>query len=779
MTLPEEPLPARLGRYEVLGELGRGGMGRVLRALDPQIGREVAIKVLLLPMEAEADALERFAAEARLTGQLEHPNIVPVYDVGLSEEGRLFYVMRQVRGPSLGAVLAARDPAWGLHRLLDAFRAVCAAVGYAHHQGVLHQDLKPDNVLLGPYGEVMVLDWGLAILLRAGLKVDHGAPGHGLSGTPGFLAPERVRAPRSAPTAKADQWSLGATLYTLLCRRPPYEGATSRAVLEATLRGPPEDVRLRDPDLEIPHALAEICTRAMDPDPEARFADVGALDAALRAWQEGSERRTRALAAVGQADALLPKIEEQRGQAAVLAQQARALLEGVKGADPVERKRDAWALQDAGADALQRAAFDEVVWEQHLQGALQLVPDLHEAHVRLALHHRRALEEAEAAHDPGAAARAAWLLRVHDRGHHRRYLAGTGALTLHTDPPGARARLHPLVRVDRRLVPGEGQDLGLTPLVDVPLAPGSYLVVLEYPGRVPVQYPVFLRRADRWDGVPPGGDAPLPVHLPRAGALGPDDVYVPAGWFLAGGDPEATDSLSARRVWVDAFVARRHPVTNGEYAAWLDGLRRAGREDEVERLLPRDVPRPSHPLEGAPVMRPGPDGALGPADGSERARWASLPVTRIDAHSASTYAAAAGWRLPDELEREKLARGVDGRRYPWGDQHDPAFSCVVPSQALPQVVPVHAFPLDESVYGAFGLAGNVRDWCANRWTEDGSAADGERLVVRVAPPEVDFLSARGGCWWGTPAQARSATRFGDPPYTRFIVYGVRLFRGIG
>jgi serine/threonine-protein kinase len=164
--------------------------------------------------------------------------------------------------------------------------------------------------------------------------------------------------------------------------------------------------------------------------------------------------------------------------------------------------------------------------------------------------------------------------------------------------------------------------------------------------------------------------------------------------------------------------------------------------------------------------------------GEELERWRSLPMTRLDLHSCRRYARDLGWRLPDELEREKAARGVDGRPYPWGSHHDPALSNVAASRALPAACPVQDFPLDESVYGLRGLAGNVRDICNNRWTELGTAGDGERLVLSEAPEDVDYISVRGGAWGGTGALGRAAVRFGDLPSTRHALRGLRLCRSL-
>lgn len=178
-TLPEgqgDPADVEaLGRFTVQGELGRGGMGRVLSCHDPELLRSVAVKTLLDPAEVDQHALARFIAEAQITAQLDHPNIVPVHELGVTKGGHLYFVMKRVEGGTLRDVLvglAAGDPQttamWNRFRLLMAFVLVCNAVAYAHDRGVLHRDLKPENILLGPFGQIFVMDWGVARLMGAG-----------------------------------------------------------------------------------------------------------------------------------------------------------------------------------------------------------------------------------------------------------------------------------------------------------------------------------------------------------------------------------------------------------------------------------------------------------------------------------------------------------------------------------------------------------------------------------------------------------------------------------
>lgn len=771
-----------LGRYVVTGEIGLGGMGRVLSAIDPEIGREVAIKVLRQELGLAPSDLGRFVAEARLTGQLEHPGVVPVYDVGVSEEGQVFLVMKKVEGRPLS--LAIQEGDLSTARMLSAFVDVCEAVAFAHDRGVVHQDLKPDNILIGAFGEVLVVDWGIAAVWSAArrLSPDLAAAlrgGDHVSGSPGYIAPERLEDPQAPPRPRSDQWSLGGVLYAILSGQRPYPGGLDE-VLVATLRGPPQDVRLRDPDRDVPDEIADVAMRALAADPADRFSDVAALADAVRGYLEGRDRRARALTQVARADGLRPAIEARFQAATELRARAQALCSALVPSSPLEQKEPAWELEDAAAREEQQARLDEIVWLQTLRGALNLVSDLPEAHRRLADHYRAEHQAAERRRDPDAATASEWLLRQHDRGRHRAYLAGTGALTLVTDPPGAEVRLHRYVERRRRLVAEPVGLLGTSPLLAVPLDLGSYLLTLHRDGHEVVRYPVYIERQACWDGIRPGESKPLPIHLPRLGELSEEEVYVPAGWFIAGGDPLAPDGLSRRRVWVDGFVMRRHPVTQGEYLSFLNDLVTHGRVEESDRLVPRDKTHPSHPRDGDPMFTRRADGSWGPPGEVDPETWARTPVVRLDLARALAFAATRpGWRLADELEREKATRGVDGRFFPWGDHHDPALHNMFASHGLPRRVPVEDFPLDLSVYGVSGLGGNVRDLCGNRWTEDGPARDGERLVHRPAGLDVDYISARGGAWSDAVQLTRAAARFGDRVKVCLDTRGLRLVRLIG
>ncbi|MGK3997031.1 SUMF1/EgtB/PvdO family nonheme iron enzyme [Sorangium sp. So ce1024] len=799
--------PERLSaeeRYEDLGCIGRGGMGEVRRVRDRIMGRVLAMKI----QSAEArDAMPdraRFLAEARLTATLQHPGIVPVHDCGALADGRLWFTMKEVRGRTLGDVIAEMYAAGGgrlspvaLRRAIDTFLRVCEAVAYAHSRGVIHRDLKPANVMLGEFGEVLVMDWGLArpAPSPAAPRPDDGAdvieaapltqPGEVL-GTLLYMAPEQARGEGDRLAAATDVYALGVVLYEILAGRHPYDGHLA-AVWSALLSGGLRPVEAMAPH-DVPAELAAICARAMALAPEARYPDAGALAADVRSWLDGARRRERALAIVEKAGAIRPELAATRARARALRDEARAILDGLSSFDPAEQKARGWRLEDEAERLEQAALLRQLEWMQILRSALNEVSDLPEAHDALADHYAEELVEAEEARDARAAARAEALLRQHDRGRHAVLLAGDGALALATDPAGAEVSLRRYVERDRRLVPEPARELGPAP-IELSLPRGTYLLTLRAPGYHDAAYPVLIERGRRWDAVRPGEAAPRPVRLLRRGELGDDDVYVPAGWFIAGGDPDAGDSLPRRRLWCDGFVVRRHPVTNAEYLAFLNALVASGREDEALDCCPRLSLGRAAPGAGPDSLRfeRCEDGRfrLGciPTDVQEEPR---MPVAFVHWRAAMRYAAwyaeetGAPWRLLNELEWEKAARGVDGRCMPWGDFLEPTWACMLGShEGVAGRRPVDDFPLDESPYGMRGAAGNVRDWCINAWKREGPRTEGGVVLLDPADDDdPDFRTARGGAWSTSPNFCRAAARFASKPGDRFGGMGFRLARSL-
>jgi serine/threonine protein kinase/WD40 repeat protein len=312
---PARELP---DRYTFLGMLGKGGMGEVWRVQDARLGRRVAMKVVGSALCNNLNAIARFREEALATAQLEHPGIVPVYDVGELEDGRVYYTMKEVSGRTLSEASAqdpGPDPA-----LLQAVVDVCAAVGYAHTRRVLHRDLKPDNILLGEFGEVLVLDWGLVKLLEGAPEdTDTDAPAFettggsrtsGLTmagqvaGTRGFMSPEQREGRIDDLTPASDVYALGAILYGLLHGAAPGERPAPPA-------GPP--------------GLVELAMQALSDDPDDRPPDATAFGSRLREWLGGAREQARLRAAEAAVDAdgreLLLRLLGPQGEAAVCARE--------------------------------------------------------------------------------------------------------------------------------------------------------------------------------------------------------------------------------------------------------------------------------------------------------------------------------------------------------------------------------------------------------------------------------------------------------------------------
>jgi serine/threonine-protein kinase len=291
-------------RYRVLRPLARGGLGEVFVAEDIDLGREVALKQVL-PQRADDPASRgRFLREAQVNGRLEHPGIVPVYGLGHDAQGRPYYAMRLVQGQTLKEAIdrfhqadaAGRDPgerALALRGLLGRFVDVCQAVAYAHSRGVLHRDLKPANILLGKYGETLVVDWGLAKVVgrpegaaEATLRptvADAVATQAGAAlGTPAYMSPEQALGRLDQVGPASDVYGLGATLYYLLTGQPPFRGQDQGELLRRVSRGewrPPRQVKG-----DVPAALDAICRRAMALQPQERYGSAQALAADVERW---------------------------------------------------------------------------------------------------------------------------------------------------------------------------------------------------------------------------------------------------------------------------------------------------------------------------------------------------------------------------------------------------------------------------------------------------------------------------------------------------------------
>jgi len=792
-------LPPGLDRYEFGPLLGQGGMGSVYRVTDRHLQRTVAMKLIRPERAGDATLQARLAQEARATASLQHPGIVPVHDLGRTADGRIFFTMKEVVGRTLQELIDAQHAArvggdwrippsgYSLPRLLETFRRAAEAVAYAHARGVIHRDLKPANILVGPYGEVLVVDWGIAKVLATGPWQPHGEPRlttDGLTrmgpspGTPAYMSPEQLRGEPLGP--HSDVWALGAVLVQILTGSPPF-GTAPHAARDAVLGGAPPQM---EPPAPVPDGLLDLARRALDPEPAFRYADAGLFAQELMAVLDGARRREEALAFVAEADALLPELTALEARAQRSRTQAAALLAAAKPFDPPEVKAPAWALQDEAAQAETAARLRAARYPQLLRAALGALPGNPEAMDRLAAWYRRQHDRAEQRGDRDGAAEMELLVREYDRGPLRDWLAGKGQISLRSEPAGATLRWFRLTERGRRLVPEPVRGPARTPVNGFTLPRGAYQVELSAPGHLPLTLPLWVARQSHLRMIPPEGGADQPVVLLPEGDLGTDDRLVPAGWFQSGGtDPTVKGALPERRLWLDAFVIRRHLVTNAEYIAFLDALVANG--DEAQALL-RCPQYPGKAGQGARIYGRDADGrfVLVPdADGDTWGpRWPVLMVSWEDAQAYAAWRAAADqlpWRLPSEFEWEKAARGVDGRIYPWGNSLDPSFCRMRDShRGRPSPGDVDAYPLDESPFGLRGCAGNAGEWCLDAFSEEGPPVDSTGRAGVNTPEEATFRVGRGGTWFFQERSCRLDARFQIPPTTRRADFGFRLARSL-
>ncbi len=409
-TLPAG-LPSRVGRYLLGEEVGRGGMGVVQRAHDTAFNRSLAVKVLLPGHAGDARLEQRFLEEAQVMGQLQHPGVPPVHDVGRLEDGRLFLAMKLIKGRTLADLLRERrSPAEDLPRFLAVFGQLCQAVAYAHSRGVLHRDLKPSNVMVGAFGEVQVMDWGLAKVLggerpaeqpaqeeksvintlrtaTSGLETQAGA----VVGTPAYMAPEQARGETDRLDERADVFGVGAILCSILTGGPPFQGATTEQVHRRAARGDLDDAFARLDQCGADAELVRLARACLARDAAERPRDAGAVAAAVAAYQAGVQERLRQ-AEMERAQAEIKAAEERKRRRLTLALAASLLLLVVGasvaglGYQRVQADRAAEKARQEEKEASQRAREVELALQEATtleKQTLTASADLHEWEVNL------------------------------------------------------------------------------------------------------------------------------------------------------------------------------------------------------------------------------------------------------------------------------------------------------------------------------------------------------------------------------------------------------------
>ncbi len=690
-------------RYIVLREIARGGMGRIVEAVDRDLRRTVAMK--LVPQSSmNRRSVEQFLQEAQITAQLEHPGVVPVYDLGrlrVDGEPHLYYTMKRVPGRPLSASIRAlhAEPDEAvfdaeLRRLVRTVAAVCQVLDYAHARDVLHLDLKPANIMIGDFGEVYLVDWGIAevrevddaglrtVLTEAGLGTRAGR----VSGTPQFMAPELLEGEVSV---RCDVYGMGAVLYSVLCGQPPFPGMAPLVVLASAAQGelvPPSEAR---PDLELPARLVELCVHALAPKPAERVASMRELHERLVDWLDGYEHRQRR---TGEAVELT-----ERGVELVASHLALASRLKLAGAVDTDALLDGqtWDRDRLRSEA--RSLF--VAAERALCGALEVSEN------EVA---RRSLSDLYADRTRNAAllgvgvAEAAYLAQQGADGSSSS-LVGGGTLRIRTPVPGVMLEL-------RALDSNEVRVLGGSPQVALDVPRGDYMLVGRLAGYEPIQWAFTL-----------APDQDLDVRLPLLAPLSaPLDVV--AITMAAGPDQPASAG----------FFATREAIGAEAYLEFLNALA----PGESARRVPRTpAGDPLWVWVGTGWRTPRGADALGV---HWRPRVPVVAISRDDARAFcawNTERTGRAWRLPSDQEWEFMVRGALEWSFPWGREprrwRGRRFGPSVPGETA------H----DRSVLGLTDAVGNVAQW-----------VESEGWPV-----------ARGGSWLDEAEQRTVAARRVVPP----------------
>ena len=783
-------------RYELITELGSGGMGSVWLGVDKLLSRDVAIKILHKRHTASDDVKSRFEREARLTGRLDHPGIVPVHDVGVLPTGEHFFAMQRIQGVDLRQHLDSilnryNEPTqdtiheYPLQALLRLFNQVCLIIAYAHDRGYIHRDLKPANILVGTFGELYVADWGIAkvnnaiadvaeehvSVLRPDDYTDESRPGV-LIGTVQYMSPEQVTPETHEVTQKSDIFSLGIVLHELLTGEAPFTGKSFLSVMRKIVEGDRTKLNHMPDGRPVPAALAALLDSMMATDSDDRPTAkqvAERIDRYLDGVEDRLRSAQRAAEYLAEGRAQLAMYREQKASAAqtveALERQEAELRNEIISADDVASGSalDPYvSVWKARRDLYQAGLETQHIYTRAVRALNRSIDyqDNVTSHKLLADLYWDKYVDATDARDRETAVFFKALVLEHDQGKYEGLLGDTGRLDLKVQSVGDSA--HPVegplgqrfdfsfekyVEAGPLLIP-ESVQLEAN-FCDV----GSYRLSISRDSNHVIHVPFVIRSNELTE---------LRVELPEEDM--PGFVFIAGGKAELGGDEDAPLGLDPAVFDVPSFWMGKNPITVGEYVDFLNDLAKTdvtGARSHAPRSPAGMVYIDYNEQKGAFEI---------PSADKDGHRWDSLwPITMVTQIDALAYCAwrsgrdGIDFRLPTEFEWEYAARGADKRAYPWGNGYDRLLSCSSRGMTDDKTMSgaregpgrIDEFPYDVSPFGVRHMGGLAMEWTS---------------TVNYA----GNIILRGGGLFSMAAYCRAASRSAHAPSHLAVQFGFRL-----
>lgn len=704
----KQPAGNTFGKYIIEKKLGQGGMGAVYLVHDLVLNRKVALKVMLLKDEI---SIERFSREARASAKRKHQNIIPIYEVGTVGKYN-YFTMDYIEGESFDKLIW--DKKISHRRIAEIIRDISEALHYAHTQGILHRDIKPANIMIDNQGKVFIVDFGLAKELTG---TEHSLTMTGtIMGTADYMSPEQAQGDKKKIDARSDIFSLGAALYHALTGHTPFKGKELYQILESVVKKDPVPPRHYIRNLS--RDIETICLKALEKEQKLRYQSAKEFADDLTRYINGDVILARPIGFIGR---IFRKARNNKPLSASIIG-AFILIIGLVSlfayqdyqrkqktyADKIERIND---FLNKSNDFIKRKMYIDAIGS--FSYVLALDPsnkDAQKGHIEAYLLACRAAVERKPNPDYVTANGYLEVIKLLDTSNEfkdeitelSRQIKGIGVISLDTKPSGAEAWIYPIDSKTYEIKEDEMRKLGLTPLEKIDMDKGSYLIILKKEGYADVRYPVYFAHNESLNAI---------VPFYTRDEIPDGMVYVPAGRCYIG-NPSSYDEL--KEIQVAGFFIDQYEVTFAQYKKFID--------------VNPDVPVPgtfwnSGNQTDKALIKTGIDN-----------NW---PVIYVNWYEARLYAKYAGKRLPSAYEWEKAARGADQRVYPWGLSFDKTYGNFFSSKEKPAPEPVNARPKDCSIYGCFGLAGNVTEW----------------LSEYIKPPK-DVAMRKGCSWQGRMEEAK-------------------------